>query len=69
MSENCDKCTHQLTDEQLEQLVEKVIQKMTERVYQEVGKKTISGLGVFLTLVGALTLSLYNILKMKGFIE
>lgn len=69
MCNNCDKCSHTLSDEQLETIVDLTIKKITERTYQEVGKKVVSGLGWFFGVVGVVTFSVYSILKAKGIIS
>lgn len=69
MPENCESCNHTLTDKQLEMIVDMTMDKMTKRAYEEVGKKVVSGLGWFFTIVGVVTFSLYSILKSKGIIS
>lgn len=68
MPNDCNKCTHQLTDEQLEMIVDMTIEKMTDRAFKEVGKKVVGGLGWFFTAVGVVTFALYSIFKSKGII-
>lgn len=60
---------NQLTDDDLEKIVDMTIDKMTKRAYEEVGKKVVSGLSWFFFAVGVVTISIYSILKSKGFIS
>lgn len=63
---DCKGCNN-LNDEQINQIVDKTIEKMTEKAYHELGRRVANGMMRILIAVGVTTLSIYFIMKHKGY--
>ena len=66
MCEKCDKCSHTLSDEQLEKIATFVSQKLESRVHLKIGKAVVD---YFIVIITALGGAIYLYLKSKGLIE
>lgn len=64
---DCKGCNN-LNDDQINRIVDKTIERMTEKAYHELGRRVVNGFFRILTAIGVFTLSLYFLLKEKGFI-
>lgn len=69
MAKECENCSRELSDEQLQRVVDLVIERMTQRAYVHVGKQVVGGASKFFFYVGAVFTALYVLLKSKGIIS